>query len=163
MADLTLSDFADKIEDVMSTVMRGFAKMQTNELFKGKITLPQFFVLNHLDKHGESKMSELAKVMDVTTAAATGIVDRLVRYGYIVRAYDSKDRRVINIRLTQKGSDLVRKIIRQRKEVTSEVFGKISKEEREEYLAIMLHIRDVIMKERPEAPSRALAMAGERN
>ena len=144
MPDLTLSDFAEKIEDVVPTVMRGFAKMQTNELFKGKITLPQFFVLNHLDKHGESKMNELAKVVDATTAAATGIVDRIVRYGYIVRAYDPKDRRVINIRLTQKGSDLVKRIGRQRRDVTREVFGKISKEERENYLAIMLHIRDVL-------------------
>jgi DNA-binding MarR family transcriptional regulator len=147
MPDLTLSDFAERIEDVMPTVMKGFAKMQTNELFKGKITLPQFFVLNHLDKHGESKMNELAKVMDVTTAAATGIVDRLVRYGYIVRSYDPRDRRVINIRLTQRGSDLVKRIGRQRNEVTREIFGKISKEERENYLAIMLHIRDVLIEE----------------
>jgi DNA-binding MarR family transcriptional regulator len=75
-------------------------------------------------------------------------VDRLVRYGYIVRTYDPKDRRVINIRLTQKGSDLVKRIGRQRKEVTREVFGKISKEERENYLAIMLHIRDVLTGEK---------------
>lgn len=148
MPDLTLSDFAEKIEDLIPTVMKGFAKMQTNELFKGKITLPQFFVLSHLDKHGESKMNELAKVMDVTTAAATGIVDRLVRYGYIMRAYDPKDRRVINVRLTQKGSDMVRKIGRQRRDVTRDVFGRISKEERENYLAIMLHIRDVLMEDR---------------
>jgi Transcriptional regulators len=148
MPDLTLSDFANKIDDVMPTVMKGFAKMQTNELFKGKITLPQFFVLNHLDKHDESKMNELAKVMDVTTAAATGIVDRLVRYGYIMRVYDPKDRRVINVKLTQKGSELVKKIGRQRNEVTREVFGKISKEERENYLAIMLHIRDVLTEDK---------------
>ena len=148
MSDLTLSDFAEKIEDVIPTVMKGFAKMQTNELFKGKITLPQFFVLSQLDKHGESKMNELAKVMDVTTAAVTGIVDRLVRCGYIARSYDPKDRRVINIRLTQKGSDLVKKIGRQRNEVTREVFGKISKEERENYLAVMLHIRDIMMEDK---------------
>ena len=148
MSGLTLSDFAERIEDVIPAVMRGFAKMQTNELFKGKITLPQFFVLNHLDKHGESKMNELAKVMDVTTAAATGIVDRLVRYGYIMRSYDPEDRRVINIGLIQKGSDLVKRIGRQRREVTREVFGKISKEERENYLAIMLHIRDVLTEDR---------------
>jgi len=147
MSDLTLSEFAERIEEVVPTVMKGFAKMQTNELFKGKITLPQFFVLSHLDKHSGSKMNELAKVMDVTTAAATGIVDRLVRYGYIVRAYDPKDRRVINVRLTQKGSDMVKRIGRQRRDVTSEVFGKISKEERENYLAIMLHIRDVLTEE----------------
>ena len=148
MPNITLSDFAERIDDVMPAVMKGFAKMQTNELFKGKITLPQFFVLNHLDKHDESKMNELARVMDVTTAAVTGIVDRLVRCGYIERTYDPNDRRVINIRLTQKGSDMVKRIGRQRRAVTQEVFGKISKEERESYLAIMTHIRDVLTEEK---------------
>lgn len=148
MPDLTLSDFVERIEDVVPAVMKGFSKMQTNELFMGKITLPQFIVLNYLYKHDGSKMNELAKVMDVTTAAATGIVDRLVRCGYIVRAYDPEDRRVINIRLTQKGSDMVKRIGRQRKDVTREVFGKISKEERESYLAIMLHIRDILTEEK---------------
>ena len=147
MTDSALSDFIEKIEDVMPVVMKGIAKMHTNELSKGKITLPQFFVLSHLYKHGESKMNELAKVMDVTTAAATGIVDRLVRCGYIARSYDPKDRRVINIGLTQKGSDMVKRISRQRREVTSEVFSQISREERNNYLTIMLHIRDILSEE----------------
>ena len=148
MPDLTLSEFADRIEEVVPAVMKGFAKMQTNELFKGKITLPQFFILNHLHKQGESKMSELANVMDVTTAAATGIVDRLVISGYVMRLYDPKDRRVINIKPTQKGLNMVQRISRQRRQITSEVFSKISKEERDNYLSIMLHIRDVLMEEK---------------
>jgi DNA-binding MarR family transcriptional regulator len=147
MTDSALSDFIEKIEDVMPVVMKGIAKMHTNELSKGKITLPQFFVLSHLYKHGESKMNELAKVMDVTTAAATGIVDRLVRCGYLARSYDPKDRRVINISLTQKGSEVVKRISRQRRESTSEIFGQISSEERNNYLSVMLHIRDILLEE----------------
>jgi len=148
MPDLTLSEFADKIEDIVPAVMKGFAKMHTNELLKGKITLPQFFILSHLHKQGESKMSELASVMDVTTAAATGIVDRLVTSGYVMRLYDAKDRRVINIKLTKNGSNMVQRISHQRRQVTSEVFGRISKEERTSYLSIMLHVRDVLMEEK---------------
>jgi len=151
MPDLTLSEFADKIEEVVPAVMKGFAKMQTNELLKGKITLPQFFILSHLYRQGESKMSELANVMDATTAAATGIVDRLVTSGYAMRLYNPKDRRVINIKLTQKGSNMVQRIDHQRRQVTSEVFGRISKEERENYLSIMLHVRDVILEEKKDS------------
>lgn len=148
MTNFTLSEFADKIEEIVPAVMRGFAKMQTNELFKGKITLPQFFILSHLYKQGESNMSELANVMEVTTAAATGMVDRLVISGYVMRLYDPKDRRVINIKLTQKGSSMVQRISHQRKQITSEIFGKISEEERRNYLSIMLHIHDVLMEEK---------------
>lgn len=148
MPEHSLAEFAEKIEEVMPAVMKGFAKRQTNELYKGKITLPQFFILSCLKKNGESKMSELAHVMEVTTAAATGIIDRLVRYGYVARVYDPKDRRVINVRLTHKGLELVGKMSRQRKRVILDVFGALSKEERETYLSILMHIRDVLFNEK---------------
>lgn len=148
MPEHSLAEFAEKIEEVMPAVMKGLAKRQTNELYKGKITLPQFFILSCLAKNGESKMSELAHVMEVTTAAATGIIGRLVHYGYVARVYDPKDRRVINVRLTHKGLELVEKMSRQRKRVILDVFGALSKEERETYLSILMHIRDVLFDEK---------------
>ncbi len=148
MPELTITEFAEKIDALMPAVMRAFARRQTNELYKGKITLPQFFILNCLERNGGSRMSELAHVMEVTTAAATGIIDRLVRYGYVARGYDPKDRRVINVRLTHRGSELVKKISRQRKQVILDVFGALSKEERKAYLSVLMHIRDVLSDEK---------------
>lgn len=147
MPELTLTKFADKIEEILPAVMKGFAKMQVNELFKGKITLGQFFILSYLDKSGESMMKDLAQAMNATTAAATGMVERLVRDGYCERVYDPKDRRAIHVKLTAKGLGLVKKISQQRKQLTVEVFGKISAKERESYLLILTHIRDVLKEE----------------
>jgi DNA-binding MarR family transcriptional regulator len=37
----------------------------------------------------------------------TGILDRLVRDGYITRSEDAEDRRVVNVAMTEKGLGLV--------------------------------------------------------
>jgi DNA-binding MarR family transcriptional regulator len=48
-------------------------------------------------------MSETAGRLGITTGTLTVAVDRLVRKGYVERNRDTKDRRVVRIRLTRKG------------------------------------------------------------
>ena len=45
-------------------------------------------------------MGELARAMGLSTAAATTVVDRLVRAGHVRRMPDSRDRRRIQVQLT---------------------------------------------------------------
>ncbi len=144
MYQISLSQFADKLNQLMPEIMRGFMRRQANELLKGKITLPQFLILNFLNREGESKMTGLARFLEVSTPATTGIVDRLVKYGYLTRVFDPKDRRIIKIRLTAKGSTLVQKINQHKRESIVHVFGQISGKERGDYLKILIRIRDII-------------------
>jgi len=130
----------------MPVVIQGFARRQANELYKGKITLPQFLILDFLSQRGESRMTDTAHFMHVTTAAMTGIVDRLVRDNYAIRVYEPKDRRIIKIKLTHQGSDLVKKINAQRRRMVIEVFGSISRADREEYLRILMQIKEILTK-----------------
>lgn len=149
MSQISLSEFADKLNDMMPVIMKEFARRQTNELYKGKITLPQFLVLEFLETDGEVKMKDIAQFMHVSTAAMTGIVDRLVREGYVVRAFDAVDRRIIKAKLTVRGSSIVKKINEQRRDMTIRIFEKISETDRNEYLKILRQIRDILVKEGP--------------
>ena len=142
-----LLEFADKINEILPVIMREFARRQVNELYKGKITLPQFLLLEFLHREGTSGMSKIASFMDVSTAAITGFMDRLVREGYTVRIYDPKDRRTINAKLTPKGNELVRKINEQRRQMVISTFGKISESDRNDYLRILSKIKDILSKE----------------
>ncbi|MFH1641195.1 MAG: MarR family transcriptional regulator [Candidatus Omnitrophota bacterium] len=137
-------DFADKVSEIMPLVMREFSRRLGNELFKEKITLPQIFILDLLDKHGESRMSDLARLMKVSTAASTGIVERLVKYGYVARVFDPDDRRIIRIKLTSKGSVLIRNINQGRRRLITRIFGKISEEDRQDYLRILFQIKNIL-------------------
>ena len=141
---ISISEFADTLSQILPVVMKGFSRHQVSELYKGKITLPQFLILDFLNKKAEARMTDLARFMEVTTAAMTGLVDRLVRYGYVVRGFEPKDRRIIKIKLTSRGKDLVEKVNRHRKEMIIKVFGKISEKDRQDYLRILKKIRDII-------------------
>ena len=148
MADISVSEFADKINEIIPVILREFIKQQANELHKGKITLPQFLIMDFLSRQGESKMTVLANFMNVTTAAMTGIVERLVRDGYVSRINDKADRRVINIKLTAKGSSLVKRITEQKNDMVIKTFGRISGNDRAEYLRILTNIKDILIKDR---------------
>jgi DNA-binding MarR family transcriptional regulator len=147
MSGISLSEFADKMGQAMPVIMKEFASRHSSELFNLKVTLPQLLVLNFLHISGETKMKDLACVMHVTTADMTGIVERLVRDGYVLRIYEPKDRRVIKIKLTPKGSELVKKISQQRRQMIIKIFGRISEPDRRDYLRILIQIKDILTKE----------------
>lgn len=142
MAAISVSEFADKINEIMPVIMREFIKQQTTAFYKEKITLPQFIILDVLNRQGRLHMSELAGIMNVTTAAMTGIIDRLVRDGYLERIPDPRDRRIIRVRLTARGNKVVKNVSQRRRQTIIKVFGKITQAERENYLNILMHIRD---------------------
>jgi len=67
-------------------------------------TLPRFDVLAALERHPDGlKMSELSGVLKVSNGNVTGIVDRLVDEGLIIRVPVAGDRRATIARLTDKG------------------------------------------------------------
>ncbi len=145
MPEISLAEFADRLNRVLPAVISAFARRQKNELYKGKITLPQFLILDFLSRDTETKMTQLAGMMDVTTAAMTGVIQRLVRENYVSRNFDSSDRRIIRIKITAKGANLVTKINRQRREMVIDIFGRISEAERRDYLKILEHIHRILL------------------
>lgn len=150
MLEISLSEFADKLNQLMPELIKEFARRQTNELYKGKITLPQFLILGFLGRGGGSRMTDIARFMGITTAAATGIVDRLVKSGYAVRNYDTADRRIIRMKLTAGGSNLVKKINKERRKMIINIFGRISCQERKKYLEILTHIYGILTEHHKE-------------
>lgn len=147
MSQLSLPEFADKINEIFPVVIKHFLKKQTNELCKGKITLPQFVILDILYRQSAAKMTDLAHFIGISTAATTGIVDRLVKSGYVVRAHEPDDRRIIKIKPTAKGSLLVRNITQQKRQMIIDMFGKLSQQERQDYLRIIMRLRDALTAE----------------
>ncbi|RJO65470.1 MAG: MarR family transcriptional regulator [Candidatus Omnitrophota bacterium] len=142
---LALSEFADRLSSIFPVMAREFARHYMGDFYAEKITLPQFLVLEFLFLNRESKMKDLALAMHVSTAAMTGIVDRIVRDSYVVRIFDPKDRRIIKIKLTSQGAELVKRINAQRRKMAMSLFGKISEAERENYLRIVTKIKDALL------------------
>ncbi|MDD3087268.1 MAG: MarR family transcriptional regulator [Candidatus Omnitrophica bacterium] len=146
MPMLTLSDFADKMNEIMPILMKEFAHMQPQEIYKGKVTLPQILVLQYLSTQDSVKMTDIANFMKVTTAAVTGIVDRLVKAGYVNRIFDQNDRRIIKIEINLKGQALMKKVAHERRRMVMRIFGKVTEKDRQDYLRVLMRIEKHIKK-----------------
>jgi DNA-binding MarR family transcriptional regulator len=152
---MTIQEFADTLDQLLPLIMREFNKRQADEVVKGTITVPQLLVLDILFCRGEVNMSDLARAMAVTTAAMTGIVERLVTCGYAERKNKARDRRVINVSLTAKGRRCITNIKRKRRTLIIKVFSKLSGAERGQYLAILSRVRDVLVESNIAEAGRA--------
>ena len=99
-----------ELADILLYLQRCFLANLTRELAPGNVSFPQFFLLGSLC-HGEAlTMSQIAAKMRHTTAAATGLVDRLEKIGYVERSHSADDRRKVLVTITAHGVALVTRI-----------------------------------------------------
>jgi len=71
------------------------------------VSKTELFTLLLVEQNGEVIMSQIADFINAPMSTATGIIDRLVKNGYLKRERGDTDRRVVLIRLTDKGKSLV--------------------------------------------------------
>ncbi|MEY5019550.1 MAG: hypothetical protein RLZ22_638 [Verrucomicrobiota bacterium] len=109
---------ADRLADFVLFTQRSCILNLSTELNKGNISFSQFFLLTYLSSEEYLTMSDIAKKMGHSTAAATGLVDRLEKLSYVERTHAAEDRRKIMVRITRKGTELVSKM---RSEIASDL------------------------------------------
>jgi DNA-binding MarR family transcriptional regulator len=108
------------LASIIMVMQRRFMGVLMGELAKGKISFPQFFLLGHLCSHGSTGMSRIAELMGHSTPAATGMVQRLEKLGYVRRNHEKDDRRKVTVTTTPKGIRLV-------EGVRQEIIGNLEK------------------------------------
>ncbi|RLC97111.1 MAG: MarR family transcriptional regulator [Chloroflexi bacterium] len=80
------------------------------EWLSADLTMTQLRVVVVLFREGPVRMSALASSLGLGLATATGVVDRLVDRGYVVREGLPSDRRVVMCRLSAKGEKLMTRL-----------------------------------------------------
>jgi DNA-binding MarR family transcriptional regulator len=109
-SDSQIRSDCEKLADIFTALQRCFLMNLSKELARGKVSFPQYFLLGYLALQRHLTMSEIAAKMGHTTAAATGLVDRLEKLGYVRRTHASDDRRKIEVQITPAGLCLVAQI-----------------------------------------------------
>ena len=70
----------------------------------------QCYILKILATSGEFLISELARILDMSPAAASKNIDRLEQLGLVVRQAHSGDRRSLEVKLQDKGRQIVEEV-----------------------------------------------------
>ena len=74
-------------------------------------------------------MSEVSERFDISAAAASQLVDKLVQAGYLERTEDPSDRRAKLLTLSAKGEELVQQGTEERYRWMDDLTSKLSTEE----------------------------------
>ena len=97
------------IKDIVDAI-RKFVRAVSLDAFKMSrqygLTGPQSAVLRTLFKEGPISSASLSRRLYVTPSNITGIIDRLVKKGFVERNQKKGDRRVALIELTESGTML---------------------------------------------------------
>lgn len=98
-----------------------------------EITGVQFFTLRLLARENRLKVTDIASCLGVTLSAITGLINRLYKLELVTREQDDADRRIVWIKLTPKGQELIDSLTEKRaakladllKELPAEDFKKL--------------------------------------
>lgn len=94
------------------------------------LSMPQFSILMQLHHKGTCGISDISERFDVSAAAASQLVDKLVQADYLERAEDPNDRRAKVLTLSAKGQELIKRGTEERHRWMDELAAKINAEDR---------------------------------
>ena len=96
----------DELNEFLSEIFNGILKLEERSIKKNSSSLLSIQELHIIEKIGQKiqvRMGDLAKALALTVGTVTVSIDRLEKKGYIERSRIENDRRVVIIKLTQKG------------------------------------------------------------
>ena len=102
---------SDTVQDAILKALRRITRsidLHSRELASTfGLTGPQLVCLRVVGQHGELTPSKLAQEVSLSQATITGIIDRLAARQLVTRDRRAEDRRLVTVRLTDAGRDLI--------------------------------------------------------
>jgi DNA-binding MarR family transcriptional regulator len=107
-----------------TTLIEGEVRSRLRERFD--VTLPRFDLMAQLEKAPEGlTLGDLSRRMMVSNGNITGLVERLVDSGTIVRVAHPTDRRIAYVRLTEAGHAAFAEMAREHAEWIGNLFSRL--------------------------------------
>ncbi|WP_457559400.1 MarR family transcriptional regulator [Candidatus Harpocratesius sp.] len=109
---------------------------------KKNLSMSQISALMFIHRQNRCGISNLGSNLGITSAAASQMLDRLVKQQFITRQEDPNDRRVKKLTLTEKGKKILKESFQARQYWQKELIKMLTPEEEEKVqiaLKILIH------------------------
>lgn len=123
--------------EVIFRVNEKFRRTQLEILTELKLTIPQFGMLEILNRLGSIHLKRISELMMVTGANITCVADNLEKEGLIKRVHSKEDRRVVLAELTASGKQKIEQILPAYKEKILAVSEKLTEDEQRQVIEIL--------------------------
>ena len=122
----------ESINDILVYLFRHIWDLEKDAIITGEfedITDNDMHIIEAIGLGEGKMMSEIARVQKVTVGSLTTSMNSLVKKGYVIRERSEEDRRVVYIRLTEKGERAYHHHAEFHKKMIEAVMQEISEEE----------------------------------
>lgn len=109
-----------------------------------KLAKSELMALLVLDRHGELTMGQFSDFMQMPMNTATGLVNRLVNNGYILRERSETDRRLVLIKSTEAGREITGRFKDLICEYMTLIDQVLTQEEKDTILKVILKVINLI-------------------
>lgn len=152
----TIEDIATQLERVVQLN----TPTSPPEWATANLTFGQLRVLFLLRDDGPVSIGALAGRLGVSLASASETIDRIERHELVERHHRQDDRRVVEVRLSERGEQLVREIAGIRLEGMRRLLGVLTPEELTEFDRLIRVIRIRLEATQAEVPSDQASNGG---
>ena len=127
------SERIPEVIDDLRRIFQAVAEYSRSAERETELTGPQLWALKILANQAPLRVSDLARQMYLRPATVVGILDRLEAKGVVTRTRSQKDRRTVDVELTQTGEALVAKapevaqvmLVKGLAQLSEEDFGRV--------------------------------------
>ncbi|HHW91721.1 MAG TPA: MarR family transcriptional regulator [Firmicutes bacterium] len=109
------------------TLVRGVYKQALEA--GNDLTAVQLSCLHYLNRHENVNASSIAEGLVISRAAATNLVERLVRKGLVTREVNPEDRRQVFIQLSPLGKEALARALSHQREYFSRIVSRMKEED----------------------------------
>jgi DNA-binding MarR family transcriptional regulator len=153
----SIADRRHAAETVLADLARGVGVLRcagSQRLVRLGISMTHFHVLTLLRHHEAMPMGRMADVLDASMSNATGIIDRMEERRLVERVRVPDDRRVVLVRPTQAGLDLVDEVELVKNDVLVSALGRLDPEQLERLAASVADLVAAVDAELASDPDR---------
>lgn len=141
------SEEKNEIDAIVETII--YLYTESRRLTKGMarevgLTGPQLTVIKLLETFRDLSLSSLSERIRAQNSTVTGIIDRMEREGLVRRERSTTDRRVVHIRLSDKGARLAKEIEVEPMEIFRSALLSLNKDDLKELLRILNKVQKFV-------------------
>ncbi|RKP51716.1 MarR family transcriptional regulator [Cohnella endophytica] len=104
--------------------------IQWNKTFSEDLGISHVLVLGHLNQHGKSRPSDIARILGLTPPTLSYLSEKLVAKKLAVRTVDESDRRIVYLGITDKGAEVLNRASLEGQRLRTNLFEKLTEQER---------------------------------
>jgi DNA-binding MarR family transcriptional regulator len=150
------------VETVLADLGRALGSLRcagSQRMVRLGISMTHFHVLTLLRHHDAMPMGRLAEILDVSVSSATGIIDRMEERGLVERDRVPDDRRVVLVRPTVTGLDLVDEAELLKSDIMAAALARLDDDALARLRAAADDLRRAVTEELEASPERYAALA----